>query len=161
VRQGLKETESILLEPYYSFHLEIPKKTVGRAISDIEKMHGTCEISQTNDETAVLTGSAPVSSMRNYQKEVIAYTKGLGRLFCTIKGYEPCHNTEEVIEKIGYDSERDPENPASSIFFARGTSFFVDWYEVKNHMHVPSCLQKNGNQLEAAGFVHKRESNQP
>ncbi|HEY8500956.1 MAG TPA: translation factor GTPase family protein, partial [Clostridia bacterium] len=156
VRQGLKETESILLEPYYSFHLEIPKKTVGRAISDIEKMHGTCEISQTNNETAVLTGSAPVSSMRNYQKEVIAYTKGLGRLFCTIKGYEPCHNTEEVIEKIGYDSERDPENPASSIFFARGTSFFVDWYEVKNHMHVPSCLQKNGNQLEAA--VQKRAS---
>jgi len=150
VRQGLKEAESILLEPYYAFHLEIPRNTVGRAISDIEKMHGTCEVSQTSSETAVLTGSAPVAAMRNYQKEVIAYTKGLGRLFYTVKGYEPCHNTEEVIEKIGYDSERDPENPTGSIFFARGTGFFVDWYEVKNHMHVPSCLQINGNQPEDA-----------
>ena len=150
VRQGLKEAESILLEPYYSFHLEVPEKTVGRAISDIEKMHGTCEISQTNGETAVLTGSAPVAAMRNYQKEVVAYTKGLGRLFYTFKGYEPCHNTDEVIEKIGYDSERDPENPTGSIFFARGSSFFVDWYEVKNHMHVQSFLQKNDNQSEDA-----------
>ena len=150
VRQGLKEAESILLEPYYSFHLEVPEKTVGRAISDIEKMHGTCEISQTNGETAVLTGSAPVAAMRNYQKEVVAYTKGLGRLFYTFKGYEPCHNTDEVIEKIGYDSERDPENPTGTIFFARGAGFFVDWYEVKNHMHVQSFLQKNGEQSEYA-----------
>ena len=92
VRQGLKEAESILLEPYYEFYLELPEKIVGRAMTDIEKMHGTFEISQSNGDMAVLVGSAPVSTMRNYQKEVLAYSKGLGRLFCNLKGYEPCHN---------------------------------------------------------------------
>ncbi|HEX3029305.1 MAG TPA: translation factor GTPase family protein, partial [Clostridia bacterium] len=107
VRQGLKEAESILLEPYYAFQLELPEKMVGRAMTDIEKMHGTCKISQTDGETAVLEGCAPVITMRNYQKEVTAYSKGLGRLFCTLKGYAPCHNAEEIIESIGYDSEKD------------------------------------------------------
>jgi len=122
VRQGLKEAESILLEPYYAFWLEVPEKMVGRAMTDIEKMHGTCEISQIKGETAVLTGSAPVVTMRNYHKEVIAYTKGLGRLFCNLKGYEPCHNTQKVIELIGYDSERDVENPTGSVFCTHGGS---------------------------------------
>lgn len=142
VRQGLKEAESIVLEPYYSFQLELPEKMVGRAMTDIERMHGICEISQVNGETAVLTGSAPVIAMSNYQKEVVAYTKGLGRLFCSLKGYEPCHNAEEVIKNIGYDSERDVENPTGSVFCAHGAGFLVDWDEVKNHMHVESYLQK-------------------
>ncbi len=142
VRQGLKEAESIVLEPYYAFQLELPEKMVGRAMNDIEKMHGTCEISQTNGETAVLVGSAPVVTMRNYQKEVVAYTKGLGRLFCSLKGYEPCHNAEEVIESIGYDSERDLENPTGSVFCAQGAGFLVSWDEVKDYMHVESYLQK-------------------
>jgi len=142
VRQGLKEAESILLEPYYAFQLELPEKMVGRAMTDIEKMHGTCEISQTNGETAVLVGSAPVITMRNYQKEVVAYTKGLGRLFCTLKGYEPCHNAEEVIESIGYDSEKDIGNPTGSVFCTHGAGFLVDWDEVKDNMHVESYLQK-------------------
>lgn len=142
VRQGLKEAESILLEPYYAFQLEVPEKMVGRAMMDIEKMHGTCEISQINGEMAVLLGSAPVVTMRNYQKEVVAYTKGLGRLFCSLKGYEPCHNAQEVIERIGYDSERDVENPTGSVFCAHGGSFLVDWFDVKNYMHVESYFQK-------------------
>lgn len=142
VRQGLKEVESILLEPYYAFQLELPEKMVGRAMTDIEKMHGTCEVSQTNGEMAVLVGSAPVITMRNYQKEVVAYTKGLGRVFYNLKGYEPCHNAEEVIESIGYDSGRDIANPTGSVFCTHGAGFLVDWNEVKDYMHVESYFQK-------------------
>jgi ribosomal protection tetracycline resistance protein len=147
VRQGLKEAESILLEPFYAFQLELPEKMVGRAMTDIEKMHGTCEISQTDGETAVLVGSVPVITMRNYQKEVVAYTKGLGRLFCTLKGYKPCHNAEEVIESIGYDSEKDIGNPTGSVFCTHGAGFLVDWDEVKDYMHVESYLQKKDDLL--------------
>ncbi len=147
VRQGLMETESILLEPYYTFQLELPEKMVGRAMTDIEKMHGISQISQTNGETVVLVGSAPVITMRNYQKEVNAYTKGAGRLFCSVKGYEPCHNMQEVIYSIGYDPERDMANPTGSVFCANGTGFFVPWDEVKNYMHVESYLQNKDNPL--------------
>lgn len=141
VRQGLKEAQSILLEPYYAFQLEVPEKMVGRAMVDIERMHGICEISQTDGELTTLVGSAPVVTMRNYHKEVIAYTKGYGRLFCTLKGYEPCHNTNEVIEEIGYDSERDIHNPTGSVFCAHGSGFLVPWDQVKDYMHVESYLQ--------------------
>ena len=149
VRQGLKEAQSILLEPYYSFELELPEKMVGRAMTDIEKMHGICKISKISGDTAVLVGSAPVITMRNYQKEVAAYTKGFGRLFCSLKGYEPCHNSQEVIERIGYDSERDVENPTGSIFCAQGTGFFVSWDKVKEYMHVESYFKKESD-LEIA-----------
>jgi ribosomal protection tetracycline resistance protein len=142
VRQGLKEAESVLLEPYYAFQLELPEKMVGRAMTDIEKMHGTCEVSQTNGEMAVLVGSAPAITMRNYQKEVVAYTKGLGRLFYSLKGYEPCHNESEIIESIGYDSESDMGNPTGSVFCTHGAGFLVVWDEVKDNMHVESYLQK-------------------
>ncbi|ABX42192.1 translation factor GTPase family protein [Lachnoclostridium phytofermentans] len=141
VRQGLKEANSILLEPYYSFQLELPEKMVGRAMTDIEKMYGTCEISRTDGEMSVLVGSAPVITMRNYQKEVTSYTKGLGKLFCSLKGYLPCHNTLEVMESIGYDSERDLGNPTGSVFCAHGAGFLVDWNEVKDYMHVESYLK--------------------
>ncbi|MDD4504648.1 MAG: TetM/TetW/TetO/TetS family tetracycline resistance ribosomal protection protein, partial [Clostridiaceae bacterium] len=141
VRQGLKEAESILLEPYYAFQLELPEKMVGRAMTDIEKMYGISKISQTKVEIAVLVGSAPVITMRNYQKEVAAYTKGLGRLFCSLKGYEPCHNAKEVIESIGYDSESDMQNPTGSVFCTHGAGFSVAWDEVKNYMHIESYLQ--------------------
>ncbi|MFL0246851.1 NYN domain-containing protein [Candidatus Clostridium stratigraminis] len=150
LRQGLKEAESILLEPYYTFNLELPEKMVGRAMTDIEKMNGTCEIKQTNDDMAILVGSAPVITMKNYHKEVVAYTKGLGRLFCSLKGYESCHNTEEVIESIGYDSERDLVNPTGSVFCTHGASFIVNWDEVKDHMHVESYFQKKDELEEAA-----------
>ncbi|MDQ7094667.1 TetM/TetW/TetO/TetS family tetracycline resistance ribosomal protection protein [Desulfosporosinus sp. PR] len=141
VRQGLKEAESILLEPYYAFQLEMPAKMVGRALSDLERMHGSCEITQTDGETALLAGSAPVAALRNYQQEVVAYSKGLGKLFCSLKGYEPCHNAEEVIAAMGYDSERDLENPTGSVFCAHGSGFGVEWYAVKDYMHVESYFQ--------------------
>lgn len=142
IRQGLKEAKSVLLEPYYEFQLELPEKMVGRAMMDIERMNGSCELSETNGEIAILTGSAPVINMKNYQKDLIAYTRGLGKLFCNLKGYEPCHNAEEVINSIGYDSESDPANPTGSIFCSHGAGFYVSWDQVKNHMHIESYLQK-------------------
>ncbi len=154
VRQGLKEAESILLEPWYSFQLELPEKMVGRAMTDIEKMHGTCHLTHVEGDMAVLVGSAPVVTMRNYQKEVTAYTKGLGRLFCSIKGYEPCHIAQEVIEAIGYDSERDSENPTGSVFCANGAGFLVPWYEVKQYMHLESYLMTREAQ-EQETLSHK------
>ena len=111
VRQGLKEAKSVLLEPYYEFRMEMPKEFVGRAMADIQKMQGTFDTPMIEEETAVMIGSAPVALMRDYQTELIAYTRGLGRMFCSLKGYELCHNAEEVIEQMGYDSERDLENP--------------------------------------------------
>lgn len=141
VRQGLKEAQSVLLEPYYEFRLELPKQMIGRAMTDIEKMYGTYEILESSEEFCVLIGSAPVITMRNYQKEVIAYTKGHGRLFCSLKGYEPCHNAEEVIASIGYDSERDTDSPTGSVFCSHGSGFLVSWDEVKQYMHLPSYLQ--------------------
>ena len=128
LRQGLKEAESILLEPWYQFTLELPEKMVGRAITDIERMFGIWEIAKSDREMTVLCGSAPVVTMRNYHKEVASFTKGLGRLSLRLAGYQKCHNAEEVVERIGYDSERDVENPTGSIFCSRGTGFFVPWH---------------------------------
>lgn len=161
VRQGLKQAESILLEPYYTFTLELPENLVGRAMTDIEKMHGTCEISGYEEDRAILVGSGPVATMRNYQREVIAYTKGEGRLFCSLKGYEPCHNAEEVIQAIGYDSERDVENPTGSVFCSHGAGFLVEWNQVKDYMHVESYLQpakEDRQELEIAtdGLVEEK-----
>ncbi len=144
VRQGLKEADSVLLEPYYAFQLELPEKMVGRAMTDIELMHGACEVTETDGEMSVLTGSAPVAAIRNYQKDVSAYTKGLGRLFCSLKGYEPCGNAAEVIERIGYDSESDVANPTGSVFCAQGSGYLVPWDEVKDYMHVEGYLQQRG-----------------
>lgn len=145
VRQGLMQARSVLLEPFYNFRLEVPENMTGRAMTDIEKMSGTFELPQTESGMTVLTGYAPVSSMRDYQKEVTAYTKGYGRLFCTLRGYEPCHNMEEVIKEIGYDPERDMENPSSSVFCAHGAGFIVEWENVKDYMHVDSGFSGNGD----------------
>ncbi len=150
VRQGLMEAGSLLLEPYYSYQLELPEKMVGRAMTDIDKMKGTCQISHSYGETVVLVGSAPVSSMRNYQKEVIAYTRGKGRLFCSLKGYEPCHNADEIIERTGYDPEKDVANPTGSVFCTHGAGFIVSWNEVKNHMHLEGYLLQKENLSDEA-----------
>lgn len=159
VRQGLMEADSILLEPYYSFRLELPEQLVGKAMTDIDIMNGSCEISQTHGGMTVLEGSAPVSSMRNYQKEVVAYTKGHGRLFCNLKGYEPCINSTDVIEEIGYTPERDVENPTSSIFCAHGSGFIVEWDEVKKYMHLESYLKKKGDSADKT-FANKKRYTQ-
>lgn len=155
VRQGLKQAESVLLEPYYEFRLEVPQQMVGRAMSDIERLYGEFENPQTEGEMSVLTGSAPVSEMNGYQREVIAYTKGRGRLFCALNGYRPCHNADEVIENTGYDSERDTENPTGSVFCSHGAGFTVSWDKVKDYMHVDSQLTDNEKETEEENAVRR------
>ena len=142
VRQGLKKATSILLEPVYEYQLEVPSDMIGRAMSDIQKMKGTFTPPETDGEMSILKGTAPVVNMRNYQMEVVAYTKGCGRLFCTLKGYEPCHNADEVIASIGYDSESDVENPTGSVFCSHGAGFVVPWNEVEDYMHTESYQKR-------------------
>ena len=136
VRQGLKKAKTVLLEPYYSFRLELPAENVGRAMTDIQRMQGNFQGPETEGELAVITGSAPVAKMRDYQSQVISYTRGKGHLTCTLKGYEPCQDQEIIAEEIGYDSERDLENPTGSVFCAHGAGFVVPWYEVEEYMHL-------------------------
>lgn len=138
VRQGLRKAKSQLLEPYYEFRLEVPSEQVGRSMTDIQKMLGEFDPPKTEGEMTVLTGSAPVVTMRDYQKEVISYTSGRGRLSCILKGYYPCHNQEEVVEAVGYDPEADLENPTGSVFCAHGAGFVVNWDQVEEYMHVES-----------------------
>ena len=142
VRQGLKEAGCKLLEPYYAFRLEVPAESIGRAMADIERMQGKFDVPKQEDGMAILEGSAPVVNMRDYQREVISYTKGRGRLIVSLKGYEPCHNEAEVVAQIGYDFDVDFQDPAGSVFCAHGAGFVVPWDEVKNYMHVESPLAK-------------------
>lgn len=142
VRQGLMRAESVLLEPYYDFRLEVPEASVGRAMTDIERMAGTFVLESASG-MAVLTGSAPVITMRDYLREVTAYTKGQGRLFCRPAGYRPCHNADEVILAKGYDPERDTDNPPGSVFCAHGAGFNVPWNEVRNYMHIDTSIESD------------------
>ena len=148
VRQGLMKAESILLEPYYEFRMELPMENVGRAMTDIQRMNGTFEGPETENDQAVLTGSAPVSEMRGYQKEFAAYTGGFGRLFCTLKGYDVCHDAENVVEEINYDPDSDIDNTADSVFCAHGAGFIVPWYQVEEYMHVESTMKDAEEQGE-------------
>ena len=136
VRQGLKKAKTVLLEPYYSFRLELPAENVGRAMTDIQRMQGSFQGPETEGEMAVITGIAPVAKMRDYQSQVISYTRGKGHLTCTLKGYEPCQDQEQIAQEIGYDSERDLDNPTGSVFCAHGAGFVVPWYEVEEYMHL-------------------------
>lgn len=140
VRQGLRSAKSVLLEPVYEFTLEVPNENIGRAMSDIQRMYGTFNSPESRGEVTVLNGTCPVSEMRSYTKEVMQYTHGKGKLACILKGYEPCHNAEEVIESIGYDCDADSENPCGSVFCSHGAGYNVAWNEVSEHMHLPSAL---------------------
>jgi len=144
----LKKAKSILLEPVYEYQLEVPSEMIGRAMSDVQKMYGTFLPPETDGDMSILKGTAPVVNMRNYQMEVVAYTRGCGRLFCTLKGYEPCHNSEEVIAQIGYDSESDIDNPTCSVFCDHGAGYVVPWDEVDAHMHTESYTKRNKVQTE-------------
>lgn len=153
VRQGLREAGCRLLEPYYCFRLEVPAENVGRAMSDLERLYGSLDPLQTEGETAVLTGSAPAVCLQDYQKEVIGYTRGRGRLSCVLKGYGPCHNEEEVVAAAGYDPEADLENPTGSVFCSHGAGFVVPWDQVKEYMHVEGIgrIRQSGETKTAAG----------
>ena len=140
VRQGLMEAESILLEPWYDFRLELPSEHVGRAMSDLQRMGGRTDPPETLGTEVVLTGSAPVAGLGDYAREVTAYTRGRGRLSCVFKGYEPCGDQAAVVEALGYDPERDLENPADSVFCAHGAGYVVKWDQVPGMAHVSSGI---------------------
>lgn len=142
VRQGLCEAGCVLLEPYYAFRLEVPSENLGRAMADLDRMQGEFSAPEQDGSMALLTGTAPVSTMRNYQRDMISYTKGRGRLTLSLSGYEPCHNAEEVIAASGYDFDSDLQDPAGSVFCSHGAGFVVPWNEVKQYMHVESPLAK-------------------
>ena len=166
VRQGLKKAQSILLEPYYHFTIELPSENVGRAMTDIQKMSGSFELPQTQGDISIISGKAPVSTMYDYSRELISYTRGKGRMFCESAGYEHCHNEEEVLAQIAYDSESDLENPTGSVFCSHGAGFTVKWNEVEQYMHLhpetgleepaeetmeePAKKQGNGKETEGA-----------
>jgi len=141
VRQGLRKAKSTLLEPIYEFSLEVPSDKVGRAMSDIQKMHGTFSPPLAKGNFTLITGTAPVSTMCSYHQEVIAYTRGEGRLSCVPGGYEPCHNAEEVILEKGYSADTDVKNPTGSVFCSHGAGFPVPWNEVERYMHIESYLK--------------------
>lgn len=136
VRQGLRKAKSVLLEPYFAFKMELPTECLGRAMSDVQRMYGSFDAPETFGGKSILTGSVPVSTMRDYQREFHTYTRGYGRMTCTLKGYEICHNEEEVIAQISYDAEGDLENPTGSVFCAHGAGFVVDWTQVDDYAHV-------------------------
>lgn len=142
VRQGLMQAESVLLEPYYTFRIEVPTEMMGRVMTDIQRMDGELQEPETDGDMTVFTGSAPVAKMRDYQKEILIYTKGRGQVSCELKGYEPCHNPEEIIGMTGYEPDRDMENPSGSVFCAHGAGFYVPWNEVQAHMHIESQLKR-------------------
>ncbi len=148
VRQGLRSANCILLEPVYEFTLEIPTDNIGRAISDIQRMSGSFDTPQTMDEFSVITGTAPVSAMYDYARDVMQYTHGKGKLMCSLKGYEPCHNADEVIENIGYHCDADLDNPCDSVFCSHGAGYNVKWNEVKSHMHLPGALSTPKREYE-------------
>lgn len=154
VRQGLKKAESILLEPWYTFRLELPSEHVGRAMSDMQRMHGTLEGPEPFAQGSVLTGSAPVSTMQDYAREVNIYTKGRGRLFLRIQGYLPCHNQDEVVNNTGYDAERDLDNPADSVFCSRGAGVMVKWDAVEDHMDLECCLRPAVTEKQETTSAH-------
>ena len=136
VRQGLKMAQSVLLEPYYDFRLEIPTEMLGRAMTDIERIYGKINPPENYGEYSVITGYAPVVTMRKYREDIAAYTKGQGKITCTLKGYLPCHNQEEIVEAYGYDSEADSFNPTGSVFCAHGAGFYVSYDKVYEYMHI-------------------------
>ena len=148
VRQGLMQAESLLLEPYYDFRLEVPAECVGRAMTDLQNMGGTVDSPQSVRENTVLTGYAPVRTLRDYFTDVAAYTRGRGQLSCAVRGYETCQNQDEIVASLGYDAERDTDNPASSVFCDHGGSITIPWNEVAQHVHCDSGIHFDKEETE-------------
>ena len=153
VRQGLAQAKSVLLEPVYNFTLEVPFECTGRALNDIQMMSGSFESPEQREDFSIIKGCAPVSEMKEYSKEVLQYTHGKGRLFCSLKGYDICHNSDEVIKRFGYNFESDTANTADSVFCSHGSGYNVKWNDVKSHMHLPSSLR-----YEKKSDTQKRET---
>ena len=158
VRQGLMLAKSQLLEPWYAFRLEVPVENLGRAMTDIQRMEGIFDPPESGEEAAVLTGFAPVATMRSYPMEVVGYTRGRGHLTLTLDGYRPCHNAAEIIEAVGYEPEHDLDNPADSVFCAHGAGFVVPWDQVRSHMHVDSGWGKSKSPEQETQAVPQRRT---
>lgn len=152
VRQGLKSGQSVLLEPYFQFRLEVSQEYLSKVIFDIEKMNANFTISDTIENMTVVEGHAPVRKMRNYQQEIVHLTKGQGKLYCTLSGYQECEEQDKIVESIQYDSETDLENPTGSIFCSHGAGFYVKWDEVKDYMHIDSEWNKRSHQEKQAYY---------
>lgn len=141
VRHGLRNAESILLEPWYDFRIEVPTENIGRVMNDISQMGGAFTSPETDGEMSYIQGSAPVAKLQSYQGDILAFTRGRGQMSCTLKGYEPCENPDEIVEKIGYNCDADVENTADSIFCSHGAAININWAEVYEHMHLESALK--------------------
>lgn len=161
LRQGLCRAKSVLLEPVYAFRMELPATLVGRAMTDVQAMSGRFDAPETVGGEAHLTGTVPVSEFGGYQKKLLAYTAGKGRLFTKLQGYEPCHNVEEVIERIGYEAEHDTGNPCGSVFCAHGAGFVVEWDRVEEYMHLEPALKAGWRLSDGSiyGIDDKNDSN--
>ena len=155
LRQGLMEAKSRLLEPVYEYRLEVPENLVGKAMTDIDKMYGRFTLSQEKKGVAVLMGTAPVATMRSYARDVNAYSSGQGRFICELKGYEPCHNEDEVLSERPYDPESDLDNPTGSVFCVHGAGFIVPWFQVSQYMHMDYTLD-NMNHSDSASMKQER-----
>ncbi len=153
VRHGLMKAGCVLLEPYYKFRLEVPAAYVGRAMTDLQNRHTTFEVESGNEETSTLTGRGPVSTLHDYPREVISYTRGQGRLFCTSDGYEPCHNQDELVASAGYDPEGDSENTPHSVFCSHGTGVVIPWQEVDAHKHLDNAVNLSAPESTAAAII--------
>ena len=151
VRQGLMQAESILLEPWYALHLEVPQENAGRAMSDLQRMGAELNPPETKGDTAVLEGTVSVSAFGDYSQEITAYTRGMGRVSLTVHGYAPCVNQDEIVAQFGYDPEKDVENSPDSIFCNHGAGSLVKWNEVPEHMHLPSVLKPPAPEGTGAG----------
>ena len=153
IRQGLMQAQSVLLEPFYDFRLELPTENVGRAMTDIQGMGGTVEAPEAAGELTLLTGYAPVAQLRDYWQQITAYTRGRGRISCTVRGYEPCQRQDQVIEEIGYEPERDVEHPADSVFCSHGSGDIIPWNQVHRYMHLSSGILFGTEEKENASSV--------
>ena len=156
VRQGLMRAKSVLLEPWYNYEISVPTDNIGRVMTDIQKMSGTMSQPESDGETSTLKGTCPVSKMRSYASELSGFTHGKGRISLTLKGYEPCHNSDDVIADIGYDAESDLLNSPDSIFCSGGSAVFVRWSDVENHMHLPSYFSIDKEELEQKKELRRR-----
>lgn len=157
VRHGLMQAESVLLEPFYYYELIVPDNCVGRAMNDIDRMWGKSSVVEQNGGMSTITGTAPVSTMNGYLKEVLQYTKGLGSMSLSLADFEPCHNSEEVLEKTNYNPESDIRNSADSVFCSHGAGTVVPWYEVHEYMHIPFVIYEDYNETDEAISVMRPE----
>ena len=156
VRQGLMQAESVLLEPWYSFVLEVPSEQIGRAISDVRAMNGEIDSPEDAGGMMRLEGAAPVAGMNEYMQELLAYTHGRGRLSLTPGGYRPCRDQQKIVDAIGYEAERDTDNPADSVFCSHGAGVNIPWDQVRDYMHLESCLKPPAEETAPAAAPRYR-----